>query len=170
MRRFTERLKDCDNLADVFELVKESVKKHLGLARAGLMLGLADLGMTNGRFVGAFFILGSNIIVVNKTVIRRIAQAETFSKELLNAYCFHVLLHEYLHSLGYLHEHEVKRLTYEICGATLGEEHLATEMSIHGIGSLLQNVTYPGPDYGLPRHSEIELIKGFDRSSTTYIT
>jgi len=60
-----EKLDGCATLAEVFELVKQSVKKFLNRHRRGLMLGLADLGMKRGYFVGAFHLVGSNIIVRN---------------------------------------------------------------------------------------------------------
>jgi len=39
--RFAERLEKCESIADIFELVKEAVLKHLGTSRAGLTLVLA---------------------------------------------------------------------------------------------------------------------------------
>src|SRR3972149_6387681 len=112
------KLEECDNLADIFELVKDSVKKFLGQHRAGLMLGLANLGMRRGSFVGAFHPIGSNIIVMYKSPFD-VALRPT-DKKVFNAYCFHLLLHEYLHALGYVSEEEVRDLVHRICGVASG--------------------------------------------------
>lgn len=108
----------CDNLADIFELVKQAVKKFLGQHRSGLMLGMANLGMRRGSFVGAFHPLGSNIIVMNRAPFDVALRAT--DKKVLNAYCFHLLLHEYLHALGYVSEEEV-RILYIECATWLWE-------------------------------------------------
>ena len=51
---------------DLFEVVKRIVEDKLGSHRAGLMLGLTDLGMGPNGFIGAFFVMGSNAIVINR--------------------------------------------------------------------------------------------------------
>ena len=66
MENLCVKLDECNSLSEVFELVKHSVKKLLNRQRAGLMLGLADLGMKQGYFIGAFHPRGSNILVMNR--------------------------------------------------------------------------------------------------------
>src|SRR3989337_1565212 len=134
------KLEECDNLADIFELVKASTKKFLGQHRAGLMLGLANLGMRRGSFVGAFHPLGSNIIVMNKAPFDIALQ--TTDKSVFNAYCFHLLLHEYLHALGYVDEEQVRDLVYEVCNLALGKDNPATVMAEKGIAFSFPQVTY----------------------------
>jgi len=167
VKDFNERLDGCDTLADIFELVKESVKRFLNRQRAGLMLGLANLGMRRGYFVGAFHPVGSNIIVMNRAPLETALQ--TTEKRVFNAYCFHLLLHEYLHSLGYVNEDEVRELTREICRLALGSSHPATVMAEQGIAFYFPKVIYFTPEFSLPRDLHIELIKDFDRSSAKYI-
>jgi len=154
-------------LADVFELVKLSVKKFLSRHRSGLMLGLADLGMKRGYFVGAFHLVGSNIIVMNRVPLE--TALRTTDRRVFNAYCFHLLLHEYLHSLGYIDEEEVRELTREVCRLALGNGHPATVMAERGIDFYFPKVTYFTRQFSLPRDIEIELVKDFDRSSAGYI-
>ena len=154
-------------MADVFELVKQSVRRFLSRHRAGLMLGLADLGMREGYFVGAFHPVGSNIIVMNRAPLK-IASRST-DKRIFNAYCFHLLLHEYLHSLGYVDENDVKELTEEVCMLALGKAHPATEMAERGIDTYFPKVTYFTDEFPLPREIQIEIVKDFDRSSVGYI-
>lgn len=54
-----------DNLIESFELVKELVRKSEGCSRAGVMLGLQELGATLNRFIAADCPVYSNIIIVN---------------------------------------------------------------------------------------------------------
>jgi len=154
-------------LADVFELVKQSVRRFLSRHRAGLMLGLADLGMREGYFVGAFHPVGSNIIVMNRAPLK-IASRST-DKRIFNAYCFHLLLHEYLHSLGYVNEEDVKELTQEVCMLALGKAHPATVMAERGIATYFPKVTYFTEEFLPPEELQIEIVKDFDRSSVGYI-
>lgn len=167
VKDLNERLDGCETLAEIFELVKQSVRRLLNRHRAGLMLGLADLGMNRGYFVGAFHPVGSNIIVMNRTPLKTALQ--TADKSVFNAYCFHLLLHEYLHSLGYVDEGEVRELTREVCTLSLGSGHPATIMAERGIAFYFPKVAYFTPESSLPRDLQIELIKDFDSSSAKYI-
>jgi hypothetical protein len=164
---FDEKLDDCNTLAEIFELVKQSVKRFLNRHRSGLMLGLADLGMKQGYFVGAFHLVGSNIIVINRVPLETALQ--TVDKKIFNAYCFHLLLHEYLHSFGYVDEEEVRDLTQEVCRLALGDGHPATVMSEEGIAVYFPKVTYFSQQSSLPNDIQIELVKDFDSSSAGYI-
>ncbi|MDH7506302.1 MAG: hypothetical protein QHH15_00740 [Candidatus Thermoplasmatota archaeon] len=155
-------------LIDTFELVKDAVKKNEGRSRAGLMLGLQELGASQNGFIGAYYQVASNIIIMNKTPIRMIIET---NPKLLEPYSFHVLLHEYIHSLGFLDEDITKEKTYEITKKYFGEKHIATVFS-SDINKFLPNLIYPVqgwlPVQDLPK---IVLVKGFDRSSTeSYIT
>ena len=156
------------SLVDNFELVKNAVLKSEGKSRAGLMLGLQELGATLNGFIGAYYQIASNIIVVNATPIRRIIETK---KELLKPYGFHVLLHEYIHSLGYLDEDITKQKTYEITSKHFGEDHIATKLSIN-MKSFFPNLVYPIQGWLPPKEiPTIKLVKGFDWSNTNqYIT
>ncbi len=164
---FRDRLDECDNLADIFELVKQSVKRFLHQHRAGLMLGLANLGMRRGFFVGAFHPIGSNIIVVNRAPFE--VALRTTDKKVFNAYCYHLLLHEYLHSLGYLSEEHVRDLVHRVCSSALGKDNPATVMAERGLAFYFPKVTYFTRSTPIPRNLQIELIKDFDKSSVGYI-
>jgi len=166
-KNFDEKLNSCTNLTDIFELVKQSVKRFLSKHRAGLMLGLVDLGMRRGYFIGAFHPVGSNIIVMNRAPLEIASQST--DKATFNAYCFHLLLHEYLHSLGYVYEDDVKQLTQEVCMHALGKAHPATVMAERGIATYFPKVKYFTQKFPLPRSLQVELVKDFDRSSVGYI-
>ncbi len=167
MNALNARLDACGNLADIFELVKKATKSFLGQHRAGLMLGMANLGMRRGSFVGAFHPIGSNIIVMNKAPFD--VALGTADKKVLNAYCFHLLLHEYLHALGYVSEEEVRDLVHRVCSLALGKDNPATVMAERGIAFYFPKVTYFSQNVPIPRDLQIELVKDFDKSSAGYI-
>ena len=156
------------SLVDSFELVKDAVLKNEGRSRAGLMLGLQELGASLSGFIGAYYQIASNIIVVNATPLRRIIET---NPQLLKPYGFHVLLHEYIHSLGFLDEDFTKQKTYEITSKYFGEEHIATKLSTN-MNHFFPNLVYPIQGWLPPKgSSQIMLVKGFDRSNTdNYIT
>jgi len=162
---FTEKLQHSKSIPDIFEVVKEVVRKTINAERAGLMLGLAELGGTPNFWIGAFYPVGTNIIVMNKSSLSRVLET---NRALFNSYCFHVLLHEYLHSLGILDEETARRATYQITQMAFGDEHIVTQMA-RDIRRFLPYVTYQDPFWTPPRELEIELVKGFDNSSVTYI-
>lgn len=151
------------DIIDIFEVVKEIVRIMEGRSRAGLMLGLQELGATLDGFVGAYYPIASNIIVMNKTVLRRIIET---NPKLIKPYTFHILLHEYIHSLGYLDEQTVRQKTYEISRDVFGEKHIVTRLSTN-MNHFLPNLVYPINGW-MPREEmpTIELVRGFDSSNT----
>ena len=156
------------NLIDAFEEVKKVVKKYEGRSRAGLMLGLQEIGASMQGFIGAYYPVASNIIVINKTPLRRINET---NPDLLKPYGFHLLLHEYIHALGFLNEAVTRQKTYDISMKHFGEDHVITKLSTD-MKQFFPNLTYPiygwFPPSGTP---EIELVQGFDRSNIDrYIT
>jgi hypothetical protein len=108
---YRTRLDEAKSLPDIFELVKSLVLKSMGKSRGGLMLGMANLGNHPQGFFGGFFTTGTNVIVLNKIPLQRIKETRP---ELYKPYVFHVLLHEYIHSLGYLDEADVKSRVFAI--------------------------------------------------------
>lgn len=83
------------------------------------------------------------------------------------SYAFHVLLHEYLHSLGYMDEAAVREKVYEISKAMFGAKHLATQLASDN-SRFFPNLVYPDVAWW-PEDLEIELVEGFDRGSVGYI-
>lgn len=162
---FAKKLEKSESISDVFEIVKETVKKSIDRERAGLMLGLAELGVRRGWFIGAFHPVGSNIIVVNKTVLRMV---EVTKPKYYNAYCFHVLLHEYLHTIGVLDEDYTRKLAYLISKNTFGELHPVTLIA-QDFNRFFPEIAYAGLDMNMPERMPIEIVEGFDESSVSYI-
>lgn len=161
---FADRLDRANSLADIFEVVKAAVWASETKSRAGLMLGLANLGNHPQGFVGAFFTVGSNCIVMNKIPLKRIEETRP---ELYKPYAFHILLHEYIHSLGLLNEDHVREKVLMITRSLFGETHLATLLAADP-ASFIPNLSYPGVAWK-PEDLRVELVNGFDRSSTGYI-
>jgi len=157
-----------NQLIDTFEEVKEVVRQKEKRTRAGLMLGLQELGATPNVFIGAYYPVSSNIIVMNKTPLRRIIET---NPQLIKPYVFHILLHEYIHSLGFLDEEITRLKTYEISKKHFGEEHIITQLSTN-IKKFFPNLVYPIHGWiPLKNIPPIEIVQGFDKSSTeNYIT
>ncbi len=164
-KEFDTQLEEAETLADVFEVVKAAVLKSTGKSRGGLMLGMADLGNHPRGFLGGFFTVGSNVIVMNKIPLQRIKETRP---ELYKPYAFFVLLHEYIHSLGYLDEKLVVSKVYEVTRDSLGEDHPATRIAAD-ISGFLKDLVYPEVAWK-PDNERIELVEGFDRSSVPYIS
>lgn len=165
IKNFTFKLDCAGSIGDIFELVKDAVWKTKNTGRAGLSLGLADLGVGWSSWIGAFHQIGSNLIVMNKAPIRGIYASDL---GLYKPYVFTVLLHEYIHSLGYVDEAITRKIVYDICRELFGEEHVATRMSLD-MRHFFPKLTYGPEDYQPEETIKIELIRDFDRSSTEYI-
>ena len=159
-------IKQFDNaqtLSDIFEVVKVTVQRATGMSRGGIMLGLANLGNHPKGFLGAFYPVGSNIIVMNEVPLERIKET---NPTLWKPYVFHVQLHEYLHSLGLFSERAVRQRVHEITKGILGEEHLATLLAAN-TERFIPHLVYPNVSWQ-PKDLKIKLVEDFDRSSASY--
>jgi hypothetical protein len=145
--------------------VKRIVEDKLGSHRAGLMLGLTDLGMGQHGFIGAFFVMGSNAIVINRQPLNLV---KVRTPELHKAYRFYLLLHEYLHATGIFDETETRKTAYMLCKDVFGEDHNVTRIA-QNFSALFKDIIQPAFDYLPPEDVTIDLIPGFDRSSVNYI-
>lgn len=76
-------------------------------------------------------------------------------------------MHEYIHSLGYLDEADVKSKVFKIVREALGEEHLATQLAANA-SEFIKHLAYPDVTWK-PEDEGLELVQGFDRSSVSYI-
>ncbi|MGH9924817.1 MAG: hypothetical protein ACRD5B_05515, partial [Nitrososphaeraceae archaeon] len=95
---YVDRLLRIGGFNDVFELVKLAVEQKFKMHRAGLSLVLQGLPGN----LGAYHVLGSNMIIVNKRILGLIKTIK--STEQYNSFVFTVLTHEYLHSFGIIDE------------------------------------------------------------------
>ncbi len=154
---FTQQLIKCVSINDVFELVKQVAMEHLGMDQAGLLLGLADLGAYPQGYVGAFYAPDANTIVVNRKILDKVKRE---TPELYVPYLFHVLMHEYIHSLGCYDERETRAITAQVC-EQLGNKTVAQLSQ----GLLFPQMMHTEP----PQDVSIDYLTGIDRKNTSYI-
>jgi hypothetical protein len=143
-----------------FELVKLAVEDKFKMHRAGLSLILQGLPTK----LGAYHILGSNLIIVNKRILNIIKIHKSLDE--YNSYLFMVLTHEYLHSLGIIDELEVRNMTYSLLASLAGENHMATKMARHQPWDLFPELSLFDDN---SFEQKFEIIKNFDRTTQTYI-
>ena len=166
---------DAQSYAELFRVVKRLVERTHHRSRAGIMLGLSSLGVSPGGFLGGYFVVGSNAIVLNRDVLNYV---KTTEPRYHNAYAFHVLLHEYLHTLGWFREDEVRPLAYDLSLDALGPDHPATLIAAamdtreHGrkdAPEFFRKLVYPRFGWAPAGRPDIEIVKGFDLDATPYI-
>jgi hypothetical protein len=162
MSTMIERLDASRDFGDVFDVVKKSAERSLGLRRAGLMLYLARLP----KHIGAYHTLGTNGIVMNRTILDMVTHGARSLRE-INSYVYSILLHEYLHALGYVEERDVRRLVYDISLQTFGPEHPATQIATRGPGAMFPEISLHEVPTKTP---EVEVIPDLERSSQHYIS
>ena len=156
-------LESAKDLPDIFEVVKTAVRKSTGLERPGLMLGLANLGGGPEGLIGAFYPIATNIFVMNTLPLKRIKETDP---ALYKPYVFHILLHEYLHTLGIIDEAATRKKAYEISTEIFGKEHVVTQLAAD-LPRFIPKLVYPVYGWQPPEEYQLELVKGFDRSSTS---
>ena len=154
-------LSTASGFDQIFEMVKKATEEYLGKHRGGLSLVLGDIPNN----VGAYHEMGSNAIVMNRNLLR-IVEKLSKSKSKRNSYVFMILLHEYLHSLGYTSDRQVRDLGKRITDGFLGERHVASEMAVRPLDHF-----FPDLDKfsAFRDKGEFETIRRFDSSSTPYI-
>src|SRR5919106_1742223 len=143
-----------------FELVKLAVEDKFKMHRAGLSLILQGLPTK----LGAYHILGSNLIIVNKRILNIIKIHKSLNE--YNSYLFMVLTHEYLHSLGIIDELEVRTMTYSLLASLAGENHMATKMARHQPWDLFPELSLFDDN---SFEQKFEIIKNFDKTTQSYI-
>jgi hypothetical protein len=156
-------LESAKDFPDIFEIVKTAVRKSIGMERPGLMLGLANLGGGPEGLIGAFYPIATNIIVMNTLPLKRIKETDP---ALYKPYVFHILLHEYLHTLGIIDEAATRKKAFEISSEIFGKEHVVTQLAA-GLSKFIPKLVYPVYGWQPPEEYQLELVKGFDRSSTS---
>lgn len=161
---FPRKLDQARTLSDLFEIVKRAVETVLGRTRAGLMLALADLGNHPQGFLGAFYPVASNVIVMNKVPLLRIQET---NPDLYKPYAFYVLLHEFLHSVGFVDERVCREQAHRVLETLFGADHLVTQVS-GDMARFFPNLVFPDAAWQ-PSELHLEFVPGFDRGSATYI-
>ncbi|HET7344520.1 MAG TPA: hypothetical protein VFJ05_01445 [Nitrososphaeraceae archaeon] len=157
---FPDKILKLKDFNEAFELVKLAVNIKFNMHRAGLSLILQGLPSK----IGAYHILGSNVIVVNRTILNIIQQHKPIEE--YNSYLFMVLAHEYLHSFGIIDELRVRQMTYDLCSSLIGNEHPTSIMAKEDPSALFPELTLLR---GNKFDKHFEFIKDFDKTTQSYI-
>ena len=161
---YKQKLEKAKNLADIFEIVKDIVMDYLGVDQAGIIVGVSDLGISLSGFVGAFYSLDANMIIINKRPLASLIQT---APSLYKNYLFHIMLHEYIHSIGSYNEQVTRQLSYDIINNYFGSDHLVTQLAL-GLEKFMPHFMHPGV-LQMPQDTNIEFVKGIDRKNINYI-
>ncbi|MHA1264694.1 MAG: hypothetical protein ACTSRS_05585 [Candidatus Helarchaeota archaeon] len=158
-------------MPDLFEKVKRDVEKEIGRHRAGLSLGLVSMGMIHGNFIGGMFFSGGTMILMNTDPLYVLIEEQ--SDEIVLAYVYHILLHEYIHSLGFLNERQCRQIVLEITKNAFQNNltHPAVILARKGIGAYFPklHLIYAPPNLDPQAGWQIDRVKDFDRESFRYI-
>ena len=124
--KYDEALRRCENFREVFSLVRRSVKEYMNQERADMVLQLVDLPLE----IGAAHPVGTNKIVMNQALLNLAVRHGNLLE--VQAFVFSILLHEYIHSLGYLNEYETRELVFLVSSNAFGPNHIATNVAKYG--------------------------------------
>ncbi len=172
--RLAVKLRDAQSLQELFELAKDVVWRYLKVEQAGLMVGLAELGISADAVLGAYYSPDANTIVINKTVMSHVSALD--DRLLYNSYCFYILLHEYLHSCGFYDERENRQIVAAIAAQEFGPDHAVTKLA--AASDTLLKLIKEGIMSGKGNRDNlsaaagtggIEFVEGIDRRNTNYI-
>jgi hypothetical protein len=141
----------------VFRVVRGAVHRVLGIERPGLGLGLSNLP----PYVGAYWQVTGNLIVLNEGLVQAMRSNASSPLE-LNSFLYVILAHEYLHSLGYIDEVAVRRVTAYVTRTAFGPDHLATRMAEGDLWKLYPFLAYAPTGDG----QRLKVVARFDLAST----
>ena len=156
VEKYRSRLENSTKYGEIWEVVKDTVEFTLHKYRRGMMLFLDDLPIQ----LGAYHPLGTNNIVLNRTLIQ-IVEGAIKSRRVVNTLIYNLLLHEYLHALGQFHELKVRRMVYEIAKKCFGEKHIATLIAKKSPWVLLKGI--PLETVNAPKRV-MEIVKDFEKA------
>lgn len=159
-QQYGNKIVQLADFNQAFELVKSAVEEKFKMHRAGLSLILQGLPTK----LGAYHVLGSNLIIVNKRILGIIKIHKSLGE--YNSYLFMVLTHEYLHSLGIIDEIQVRKMTYTLLVSLVGEQHLATKMARHQPWDLFPELSLFNDN---SFEQKFEIVKNFDKTTQSYI-
>ena len=141
----------------VFRVVRGAVHRVLGIERPGLGLGLSNLP----PYVGAYWQVTGNLIVLNEGLVQAMRSHANSPLE-LNSFLYVILAHEYLHSLGYIDEAAVRKVTAYVTRTAFGADHLATRMAEGDLWRLYPFLSYAPTGDG----RRLKVVSRFDLAST----
>ncbi|MCS7115204.1 MAG: hypothetical protein RMJ15_10205 [Nitrososphaerota archaeon] len=158
MEKYRSKLENASSYGDIWEVVKATVASVLNQRRTGMMLFLDDLPIQ----LGAYHPVGTNNIILNRVLVQAI-EASTRSRLVVNALIYNLLLHEYLHALGYFSEFEVRRLVYHVAKECFGEDHIAAAIAKRSPWALLKGMPL---DRVASSKRIMEIVKDFEKADS----
>lgn len=145
----------------IFTVVRSAVHRVLRRERPGLGLALSNLPPQ----LGAYWQVTGNLIVLNEGLVAMMHDQAGSPRE-YNSFVFVILAHEYLHSLGYLQESEVRPVTARVAREVFGPDHPATRMAEGDLWQMFPALRFAPQGDG----SRLRIVPRFDLGSTaTYI-
>lgn len=161
--RFSQELDNAKNYAEVWRIVKSTVKYSMCKTRSHMMLFLDYLPLQ----LGAYYPVGTNNIVLNRALVD-VVETKITSKATINALVYNLLLHEYLHALGEMSEVTVRQQVVEVAKKSFGEEHQATLLARKSPWMLLKD--FPLETFAMSQapKGNMEIVKDFE-STGKYI-
>ncbi len=153
---FRNRLDTAKNYAEIWKIVKDTVRYSLHRRRDSLMLFLDDLPIQ----LGAYHSLGTNNIVLNRRLVQ-IVEGAIQNKQVINALVYNLLVHEYLHTLGEYSEPKVRRMVVEVAQQCFGADHSAVAIARKSPWALLKGIPLEVTD--APRRV-MEIVKNFEKT------
>ncbi len=160
---------DSQDYSQLFDLVRRIVRDLLGKSHPGILLGLEDLGIGARGYIGGYHRVGTNEIYLNRSVLQ--IMREDTPKEHFKAYLFHLLLHEYIHSVGVVNETETRELTRRISLNIFEKRHPVSKIAIFGLNALFPYSFDEGffnSEEHTPKNVEFVQLHHYD-SRLTYI-
>ncbi|HYA56982.1 MAG TPA: hypothetical protein VEH57_00725 [Thermoplasmata archaeon] len=151
------RLESPASYDAIFQVVREAVRRVLGIERPGLGLGLSDLPPG----LGAYWQVTGNLIVMNEGLVE-VMRDRAGSPAEFNSFVYVILAHEYLHALGYLDERSVRQVTARVTRTAFGPNHIATRMAEGDLWRLYPFLAYAPGGHG--RH--LRVVPRFDLATT----
>jgi len=153
---YRNRLDNAVTYAEVWGIVKDTVKFALHRHRAGMLLFLDDLPIQ----LGAYHPLGTNNIVLNRVLIQ-IVEATGKPQKVINALIYNLLLHEYLHALGETSEATVRELVSGIAEKCFGKDHAAAQVALKSPWALLEGIPLDTVNVS---GRVMEIVKDFEKT------
>lgn len=161
---FRKDLESAKNISDIFKIVKSAAWRTLHQSRSGLELGVVRLDTKSEKVLGAFHPTDSNIIILNEIPLTELSYLDPTTYK---SYVFHVLLYEYLRSMGYHDPKKRKELSIIISERKFGREHMVTKIA-QDITEHFPNIVYMLDHYPKPE-TKPRIVKDFDQIATNYI-
>jgi len=158
---YKEKIIKAKNVGQMFNIVKKLVKDYTGLQKTGISVGLENIEMYNGHFIGGLYNYKLNKLIVNKIPLKFLINK---NPDFHNFYLFHILLHEYIHAVGFMDEVQTREVVFQITRDCFGDNHLLTHFALN-LGKFLPKI-YPTPEQVIyinkPANVRNHIPSGFD--------